>query len=118
MGRVKAAWAATPDVADAADAEAPTVKPAAGARAILLDAWHPTLAGGTGLTTDPAIAAAVAVDHRVVLAGGLSATSVAEAIAEVRPWAVDASSALESCPGVKDPGLVAAYITAAHTEPA
>ena len=88
----------------------------AGAEAILLDAWHPTLPGGTGLRTDPAVAAAVAAEHRVVLAGGLSPTNVADAIATVRPWAVDASSALESSPGVKDPARVAAYLAAAHGE--
>lgn len=89
----------------------------AGAEAILLDAWHPTLVGGTGRPTDRAIAAAVASEHRVVLAGGLSPANVADAVAAVRPWAVDASSGLESAPGVKDPALVARYITAARERP-
>ena len=99
------------------DRDAPAVYSAAGARAILLDAWHPSLRGGTGRTTDPGVASAVAAAHRVVLAGGLCADNVAEAIAVVHPWAVDASSALESSPGVKDPDLVGAYLAAVRRCP-
>jgi phosphoribosylanthranilate isomerase len=57
---------------------------------------------------------AAAADGRVVLAGGLSAENVAEAIRRVRPWAVDASSRLEAEPGVKDPEKVRAYVEAAR----
>ena len=57
---------------------------------------------------------AAAADGRVVLAGGLAADNVAEAIRRVRPWAVDASSRLEESPGVKDPDKVRAYVEAAH----
>jgi indole-3-glycerol phosphate synthase/phosphoribosylanthranilate isomerase len=51
---------------------------------------------------------------RVVLAGGLGPENVAEAIAAVRPWAVDASSSLEVSPGVKDHARVRAYVEAAR----
>ena len=51
---------------------------------------------------------------RVVLAGGLSAENVREAIERVRPWAVDASSNLETAPGVKDHARVRAYVEAAR----
>ena len=51
---------------------------------------------------------------RVVLAGGLSPENVQEAIAAVRPWAVDASSSLESAPGIKDHARVRAYVEAAR----
>jgi len=51
---------------------------------------------------------------RVVLAGKLAADNVGEAIRKVRPWAVDASSRLESEPGIKDPDKVRAYVEAAH----
>jgi indole-3-glycerol phosphate synthase len=54
------------------------------------------------------------VDGRVVLAGGLGPANVAQAIASVRPWAVDASSSLERSPGVKDHALVRAYVAAAR----
>jgi indole-3-glycerol phosphate synthase/phosphoribosylanthranilate isomerase len=51
---------------------------------------------------------------RVMLAGGLAADNVREAIDAVRPWAVDASSRLEAKPGVKDRDLVYAYVEAAQ----
>lgn len=51
---------------------------------------------------------------RVMLAGGLSAENVREAIAAVRPWAVDASSRLEVEPGIKDERRVRAYVEAAR----
>jgi indole-3-glycerol phosphate synthase len=51
---------------------------------------------------------------RVVLAGGLSAENVRDAIERVRPWAVDASSSLETVPGVKDHARVRAYVEAAR----
>ncbi len=51
---------------------------------------------------------------RVVLAGGLSPENVREAIERVRPWAVDASSSLETEPGVKDHARVRAYVEAAR----
>jgi indole-3-glycerol phosphate synthase len=58
---------------------------------------------------------------RVVLAGGLGPENVREAIENVRPWAVDASSSLELEPGVKDHARVRAYVEAARgvgsTEP-
>ena len=59
-------------------------------------------------------ARAAAVDGRVVLAGGLGPENVAAAIEAVRPWAVDASSSLESAPGVKDHARVRAYVEAAN----
>ena len=55
-----------------------------------------------------------ALDGRVMLAGGLAADNVREAIEAVRPWAVDASSRLESSPGVKDHARVRAYVEAAR----
>ena len=51
---------------------------------------------------------------RVVLAGGLTAANVREAIERVRPWAVDASSSLETAPGIKDHARVRAYVEAAR----
>ena len=57
---------------------------------------------------------AAAVEGRVMLAGGLAADNVREAIAAVQPWAVDASSRLEVEPGVKDHERVRAYVAAAR----
>ena len=53
-------------------------------------------------------------EGRVVLAGGLSPENVGEAIRAVRPWAVDASSSLETSPGIKDHARVRAYVEAAR----
>ena len=55
-----------------------------------------------------------AAQGRVVLAGGLSPENVREAIELVRPWAVDASSSLETAAGVKDHARVRAYVEAAR----
>ena len=64
---------------------------------------------------DPAhLERARAVEGRVMLAGGLGPDNVREAIAAVRPWAVDASSSLEISPGVKDHDLIRAYVEAAR----
>jgi indole-3-glycerol phosphate synthase/phosphoribosylanthranilate isomerase len=57
---------------------------------------------------------AAAVAGRVMLAGGLGPENVRDAIAAVRPWAVDASSSLEVAPGVKDHARVRAYVEAAR----
>jgi indole-3-glycerol phosphate synthase/phosphoribosylanthranilate isomerase len=57
---------------------------------------------------------AAATEGRVVLAGGLGPENVRDAIAAVQPWAVDASSSLESEPGIKDHERVRAYVQAAR----
>jgi indole-3-glycerol phosphate synthase/phosphoribosylanthranilate isomerase len=65
--------------------------------------------------TDPGhLARAAAAEGRVMLAGGLGPENVAEAIAAVRPWAVDAASSLELAPGIKDHTRVRAYVAAAR----
>ncbi|MEO5632934.1 hypothetical protein [Gaiella sp.] len=60
-------------------------------------------------------ARAAEVEGRVVLAGGLGPENVREAIAAVRPWAVDAASSLESSPGIKDHDKVRQYVEAARS---
>jgi indole-3-glycerol phosphate synthase/phosphoribosylanthranilate isomerase len=55
-----------------------------------------------------------AVEGRLVLAGGLGPENVRHAITATRPWAVDASSSLESSPGIKDHHRVRAYVAAAR----
>jgi phosphoribosylanthranilate isomerase len=55
-----------------------------------------------------------AAQGRLMLAGGLSPENVGPAIQAIRPWAVDASSSLESAPGVKDHERVRAFVTAAR----
>ncbi len=85
---------------------------AAGAEAVLLDAWHPTEVGGTGLPADHDAAAALASEGRLILAGGLTPENVGDAIRRVRPWGVDASSSLETYPGFKDHFKMRAFLDA------
>ncbi len=82
------------------------------ADAFLLDTKAEGMHGGTGKTFDWSLAREARERARIVLAGGLGPDNVAEAIREVRPWAVDASSRLEASPGVKDPALVKRFIEA------
>ncbi|HUY60250.1 MAG TPA: phosphoribosylanthranilate isomerase [Candidatus Dormibacteraeota bacterium] len=81
---------------------------------VLLDSAGSEGAGGTGRAVDWGLAATVARHRPVWLAGGLGPETVARAIAEVRPEAVDAVSALERAPGVKDPERVRAFVRAAR----
>jgi indole-3-glycerol phosphate synthase len=55
-----------------------------------------------------------AADGRIMLAGGLTPENVGEAIEAVQPWAVDASSSLETRPGIKDHDRVRAFVAAAQ----
>lgn len=59
--------------------------------------------------------AAARAEGRIVLAGRLGPENVREAIATVRPWAVDAASSLESAPGIKDHDKVRRYVEAARS---
>jgi phosphoribosylanthranilate isomerase len=52
--------------------------------------------------------------EKLILAGGLDASNVAEAIRIAQPWGVDASSGLESAPGVKDHNKVRQFVKAAR----
>lgn len=81
--------------------------------AIMLDAFSREMFGGTGKTSDWAIARRTReLFPKLFLAGGLSAENVGEAIAHVRPYAVDACSRLESVPGQKDHARVRAFVAA------
>lgn len=67
--------------------------------------------GGTGKTFDWTLAAGSSA--RIILAGGLDAANVAEAIQAAQPWGVDACSRLESKPGKKDSKRVREFVHAA-----
>lgn len=69
---------------------------------VLLDAAVPGRHGGTGRRVDWALLAEHPLGRPVVLAGGLTPENVGEAVATVRPYAVDVASGVESSPGVKD----------------
>ncbi|MDD3926084.1 MAG: phosphoribosylanthranilate isomerase, partial [bacterium] len=77
----------------------------------LLDSRVEGLAGGSGKTFDWSLAvSAAAVSPCLILAGGLNPDNVSEAVAAVKPWAVDVSSGVESSPGVKDAGLMREFV--------
>lgn len=83
--------------------------------AILLDAFDPVTRGGTGRTCDWTLARRTReLVPKLFVAGGLSANNVADAIAFVDPYGVDASSGLEISPGRKDVARVRAFVAAAH----
>ena len=73
------------------------------ASAFLLDGYHSALYGGTGRTADWRIARQAKRYGRVIVAGGLRANNVAQAIAEARPFGIDVASGIETRPGKKDP---------------
>jgi len=84
--------------------------------AILMDALKPGKYGGTGEVADwDAVSNAKPIlgEIPLVLAGGLTPFNVADAIAKVRPDAVDTASGVEGRPGNKDPMLVRAFVNAA-----
>lgn len=82
---------------------------------LLVDAATGAAPGGTGQLADWPAAAALARERRVVLAGGLTAENVAEAIAVVRPYAVDVSSGIETRPGVKSASRMRAFAWAVES---
>jgi phosphoribosylanthranilate isomerase len=86
------------------------------ADAILLDTRALGRIGGTGVTHDWSISARIAAESPkpVILAGGLTPENVAEAIARVRPSAVDVNSGTRGADGFKDHGLIRAFVAAAQ----
>jgi phosphoribosylanthranilate isomerase len=84
------------------------------AEAFLIDTPSETLRGGTGQTFDWSLAAGL--PGRIVLAGGLDAGNVREAIRKAHPWGVDACSRLESAPGRKDHEKMRRFVEAALIE--
>ena len=84
--------------------------------AIMLDAFDREMRGGTGRVIDWSIAADTRqLVKKLFLSGGLSPENVANAIAVVRPYGVDACSRLESAPGRKDSKRVRSFIAAARS---
>lgn len=78
----------------------------------LLDAYSPEARGGTGKTFDWSRAAGANAFGHIVVAGGLNAANVGQAIDQLHPFAVDVSSGVESAPGEKNYDLMAAFVAA------
>ena len=85
---------------------------------VLVDSRTATAVGGTGIAFDWQAARAEIFDGRswlkLVVAGGLTPSNVAEAIATLRPWGVDVVTGVEAAPGRKDPEKVHAFIAKAR----
>lgn len=77
---------------------------------LLLDVNDPVARGGTGVRVDWQWAAQVSRRSPIVLAGGLTAENVAEAVRTVRPFGVDVSSGVELAPGIKDHDKVRRFV--------
>ena len=85
------------------------------ADAVLVEPRVPHAAGGTGVSLDLAVAREARgrlAGATMVLAGGLTAETVAGAVALVRPEVVDVSSGVERLPGIKDPDKIARFLEA------
>lgn len=81
------------------------------ARGLLLDAYQKGLAGGTGVTFDWKLIPDN-LNKPIILAGGLNADNVTQAMSQVHPYAVDVSGGVEREKGIKDAAKVAAFIKA------
>jgi len=78
--------------------------------AILVDAASP----GSGRVFDWSVVSEVPGGLRIILAGGLNAENVGEAISRVQPWGVDVATGVEGEPGHKDPRKLRAFMAAAR----
>ncbi|RZG66394.1 phosphoribosylanthranilate isomerase [Acinetobacter bouvetii] len=85
---------------------------AAGASAVLLDAWHPELKGGTGHSFD--WAQFPKLDIPLILAGGLKPENIEDAIRTTGAYAVDVSGGVESSKGMKDQQLIERFMQGVH----
>jgi len=81
------------------------------AAALLLDAYHPGIKGGSGSQFDWNLIPQNC-SLPVVLAGGLQVDNAKQAVESVRPYALDISSGVESSKGIKDVAKMAAFIQA------
>jgi phosphoribosylanthranilate isomerase len=87
--------------------------------AVLIDSRTATAVGGTGIAFDWQAARSTLFSGesklKLIAAGGLTPANVAEAIATLNPWGVDAVSGLESLPGIKDADKVRSFVASAKS---
>jgi|SRR5271170_6303703 phosphoribosylanthranilate isomerase len=105
--RLIRAYAVTSDEREAAR------NAAKGFDALLTDTFVEGQQGGTGTPSDWTICRNIKyaiAPVRMILSGGLNTSNIEAAVHAVRPYAVDASSGVESAPGIKDPGKVMEFI--------
>ncbi len=85
--------------------------------ALVVDAYHQELYGGTGEAASVDVALAVkGLTLRLMLAGGLTPENVADRVRAIQPWGVDVASGVErGTPGVKVPARVRAFVAAVRS---
>jgi phosphoribosylanthranilate isomerase len=87
--------------------------------AVLIDSRTATAVGGTGIPFDWQAASETIFSGngstKLIAAGGLNPSNVAEAIALLKPWGVDVASGVEAAPGRKDPAKVADFVANARS---
>ena len=84
-------------------------------KALLFDAYHPHLMGGSGHRIGDSMAVKLfnsECSHPRILAGGLTPENVSAAIATLNPWGVDVSSGIELSPGLKCHSKMKAFAAA------
>lgn len=87
------------------------------AKALLLDAYAEGVAGGTGQAFDWTLVPAGIKEQglpALILAGGLNADNVGQAITQLRPYAVDVSGGVESSKGIKDAAKITRFMQAVY----
>jgi phosphoribosylanthranilate isomerase len=92
-----------------------SLSPYHAAQGWLLDAYHDRLYGGSGESFDWRLIPRD-LARPVILSGGLTPDNVGAAVRQVRPWAVDVSSGVESAKGIKDAAKIAAFIAGVKNE--
>jgi len=84
------------------------------ARGFLFDAWNKDKYGGTGETFEwqrlSSLKESADTDIPFILAGGLTPENVDQAVAAVKPYAIDVSGGVEQSPGIKSPELIQQFI--------
>lgn len=89
--------------------------------AILLDTSHASKSGGTGQTFDWSVIEQARAEGRldeaprIIVAGGLTANNVSQAIRQVQPWMVDVAGGVESSQGQKSPEKIRAFMAAVRS---
>lgn len=87
----------------------------ASAFALLADGASPGAYGGTGRPAGDDVIAAARAHPRLILAGGLTPETVSARLGTVEPWGIDASSGVETAPGIKDGRRIHALIEAVRS---
>ncbi len=93
------------------DDVAAQIAPYASAAGVLLDTFVAGVPGGTGLAFDWSLVPR-GLNKPIILAGGLTAENVQDAIAQTQPYAVDVSGGVEARHGIKDAAKIRAFMRA------